>query len=322
MDIFERAASLKRAAQPFVLATVTWSQRPTSARPGAKGIITPDGALFGWVGGSCAQPVVVREALQALGDGQSRLVRLDPAGEVPPGREGVVTAVMTCHSGGALEIFLEPCLPPLQLVVAGESPVADALARLGHVMGYRVITVRPGAGETAPPEADARLDSLDLAPVIGGRRTVVVVASMGCYDEEAVLAALRAGAGFVALVASHRRHEAVVAATRAEGLPEATLARLKAPAGLDIGASAPEEIAVSIIAEIICRRASLPPPTAPVADPSALATAAIDPVCGMEVAINGARHWLDHAGSRYYFCCPSCRRQFAQEPDRFLAAGR
>jgi xanthine dehydrogenase accessory factor len=319
-EIFERAATLKQAGQPFVLATVIWSQRPTSARPGAKGIVTPDGALFGWVGGSCAQPVVVREALQALGDGQPRILRLSPDAAAAPAREGVIAAPMTCHSGGALEVFLEPFLPPLQLIVAGESPVADALVRLGHVMGYRVVAARPGAGETVPSEADARLDSLDLAGVAAGRRTVAVVASMGRYDEEAVEAALRAGAGFVALVASPRRFEALAAALRAAGLPDEALARLKAPAGLDIGASAPEEVAVSIIAEIIARRAAIA--ATPAAAPVAPATTAVDPVCGMTVATEGARHTVDYQGTRYYFCCPSCRRQFEREPARFLAVAR
>jgi xanthine dehydrogenase accessory factor len=148
----------------------------------------------------------------------------------------------------------------------------------------------------------------------------VVVASMGRYDDEAALAALRAGAGFVAVVASRRRHEEITVAVRAAGMPDEALARLKAPAGLDIGASAPEEIAVSIIAEIIARRERLPPPGLGRAEPTANPTTAIDPVCGMEVVIAGARHWLDHDGVRFYFCCPSCRRQFERDPGRFLAA--
>ena len=130
-DIFARAARLRQESKPFVLATVVWSQSPTSARPGAKRIITPDGALFGWVGGSCAQPTVVREALKALGDGQSRLLRLDPDGSPDPSRPSLIVAPLTCQSGGTLEVFLEPFLPALQLIVFGQSPVSDALIRLG-----------------------------------------------------------------------------------------------------------------------------------------------------------------------------------------------
>ena len=316
-DIFERAATLKRAGRPFVLATVVWSQRPTSARPGARGIVAEDGSLFGWVGGSCAQPTVVREALAALSDGEARILRLSPDTAAEVARPGVVVAPMTCHSGGILEIFLEPFLPPLRLLVVGESPVADALVRLGHVMGYRVIAVRPEAAATAPPEADEVLDSLDLASSVAGGQAAAVVATMGVYDEDAIEHAVRAGIGYVAVVASRRRAESVLAFLRASGLPDELLGRVKAPAGLDIGASAPEEIAVSILAEIIACRRSLP-----VLGVAAIAErrTAIDPVCGMTVEIADARHSEDYQGERYYFCCPACRREFAANPATFLTS--
>ncbi|HET9017331.1 MAG TPA: XdhC family protein [Thermomicrobiaceae bacterium] len=315
-DIFERAATLKRAGRPFVLATVVWSGRPTSARPGARGIVTADGALFGWVGGSCAQPTVVREALAALADGEARLLRLSPDPLPSEARPGVVVAPMTCHSGGTLEIFLEPFLPPLRLLVVGESPVADALVRLGHVMGYRVVAVRPEATATAPPESDVVLGSLDLAAAAAGGRSAAVVATMGVYDEDAVERALRAGIGYVALVASRRRAESVAALLRDAGVPDDALARLRAPAGLDIAASAPEEIAVSILAEIIACRRDLPVVTSALSKAPATA---VDPVCGMTVEVSGARHTQEHGGRRYYFCCPACRRRFVANPAAFLA---
>lgn len=319
-DIFGRAAVLRRAGRPFVLATVVWSRSPTSARPGSKGIITSDGALFGWVGGSCAQPTIMREAIRALEDGQSRIVRLDPEGRPADSRDGVIFAPLTCHSGGAIEVFLEPFMPPLQLLVIGESPVADALVRLGHVMGYRVIAARPGAADRAPEEADERVDGLDFETIAAGRRTVAIVASMGTYDEEAVAAALKAGVGFVGLVASSRRFAEMRAMLEGADLPTELLARVKAPAGLDIAASAPEEIAVSILAEIIARRTTLPAPGAAstVATPAATQIA-IDPVCKMEVEIAGARHITEYEGQTYYFCCPACRRHFIADPGRYLA---
>lgn len=319
-DLFERAANLKRAGEPFVLATVTWSLQPTSAKPGAKGIVTRDGALFGWVGGSCAQPSVVREALQALSDGQPRILRLSPDGEPDP-RAGVVVAPMTCHSGGAIEVFLEPYLPPLQLIVFGESPVADALIRLGHVMGYRTVAVRPGAAGQAPAEAALALDSLDIASIVSGWRSVAVVASMGMYDEDAIEQALRAGVGFVGLVASHRRFESVLDTLRLTRLDANLLERVKAPAGIDIAASLPEEIAVSILAEIIARKGSLPSvdsDSQPAQEPAEPMTA-IDPICGMTVEIATARHTFDYDGQRYYFCCPACRREFERSPETYIA---
>ena len=314
-DIFERAATLKRAGRPFVLATVVWSQRPTSARPGARGIVSEDGSLFGWVGGSCAQPTVVREALAALEDGEARILRLSPDATGEESRPGVVVAPMTCHSGGTLEIFLEPFRPPLRLLVVGESPVADALVRLGHVLGYRVIAVRPGAAGTAPPEAYEVRDTLDLASGGAGGQAAAVAATMGLYDEDAVEHALQAGIGYVALVASRRRADSVTAFLQASGVSDELLARVKAPAGLDIAAEAPEEIALSILAEIIACRRSLPVlGLAAIEEPRT----ALDPVCGMTVEIAGARHTFEHRGERYYFCCPACRREFAANPAAYL----
>ncbi len=321
-DIFARAAALRQESKPFVLATVVWSQSPTSARPGAKGIITPDGALFGWVGGSCAQPTVVREALKALGDGQSRLLRLDPDGMPDQTRPTLVVAPLTCQSGGTIEVFLEPFLPSLQLIVFGQSPVSDALIRLGHVMGYYVVAVRPGGTATAPEEADNVLDDLHVEEIVRGRQTVAVVASMGVYDEDAVASALRAGVGYVALVASRKRYQSARDLLADAGTSEALLERIKAPAGLDISASSPEEIAVSILAEIISRRSTLPI-SAPQGASNATSepAVAIDPVCGMEVEIAGAHHVVDYHGERYFFCCPGCRRRFEKDPEKFLQAG-
>lgn len=316
-DIFARAAKLRQDGQPFVLATVVWSHSPTSARPGAKGIITPDGSLFGWVGGSCAQPTVVREAMKALHDGESRMLRLDPEGLSDPSRPSVVVAPLTCQSGGTVEVFLEPFLPSLQLIVFGQSPVSDALVRLGHVMGYRVVAARPGSIETVPGEVDLALDGLEVGAITAGRRTVAVVASMGIYDEDAIAAALRAGVGFVALVASRKRFQSARALLAGSGLADELLDRVKAPAGLDISASTPEEIAVSILAEIIERKASLPIPQPTTPEIREIAVA-VDPVCGMDVEISTAQHTAEYNGQRFYFCCAGCRRSFENNPSQYI----
>lgn len=318
-DIFARAAALRQEGRPFVLATVVWSHSPTSARPGAKGIVTPDGALFGWVGGSCAQPTVVREAIKSLSDGQTRLLRLDPDGNPDPSRPSLVVVPLTCQSGGTLEVFLEPILPALQLIVYGHSPVSDALIRLGHVMGYRVVAARPGNVDTTPPEADLVLDGLDVRATVAGRRSVTVVASMGVYDEDAIASALDAGVGFVSLVASRRRFQSVRDLLSGSGISNELLDRVKAPAGLDISAGSPEEIAVSILAEIISRRPSLPVPE-PVETGIATSAVAIDPVCGMQVELATARHVAEHEGKRFYFCCAGCRRTFESDPAKYLQA--
>lgn len=317
-DVFGRAADLKRAGKPFVLATVVWSKRPTSAKPGAKGIITPDGALFGWVGGSCAQPSVVRAALSCLEDGEPRLLKLDPESSGEDEREGRIVAPMTCHSGGSVEVFLDPYLPPLQLIVAGESPVADTLIKLGHIMGYRTVSIRPGASDTAPPVVDERLDDLSLSHVLAGHQSAVIVATMGMYDEDVIRSALHAGAQFVALVASKRRFQSIRDLLGDAGLSDDQLSFVTAPAGIDINASSPEEIAVSILADVIARKESIP--RMPGGKETVAPEIAIDPVCGMEVETSSARHVSEYNGVLYYFCCPGCKGRFEKHPERFIPA--
>jgi xanthine dehydrogenase accessory factor len=299
------AAGLRERGEPFALATVVRCERPTSAKPGAKALIRPDGRVAGWVGGACAEPVVAREALAALRDGQPRLVVLVGDGGRDPARtEGIVHFPMTCHSGGTLEIYVEPFLPKALLVLVGHGPVIETLATLGETAGHAV-SVLTG-------DATAALRGLSL-----GSTSSVVVATHGDDDEQALTRVLATPAGYVSLVASRKRAGAIVETLRQRGVPAEQLARLKAPAGLDIGAVTPEEIAVSILAEIIQARHHRP------AEPAMLATAlaeAKDPICGMTVGVATARHQSDWAGRSVYFCCRHCKETFDAEPARYAAA--
>ena len=304
-DLLTLAAELRMRGEPFALATVVRCERPTSAKPGAKALIRPDGRVAGWVGGACAEPVVAREALAALRDGQPRLVVLVGDGGRDPARtEGIVHFPMTCHSGGTLEIYVEPFLPKALLVLVGHGPVIETLATLGETAGHAV-SVLTG-------DATAALRGLSLGPT-----SSVVVATHGDDDEQALTRVLATPAGYVSLVASRNRASAIVETLRQRGVPAEQLARLKAPAGLDIGAVTPEEIAVSILAEIIQARHHRP------AEPAMLATAlaeAKDPICGMTVEVATARHQSDWAGRSVYFCCRHCKETFDAEPARYAAA--
>lgn len=310
MNWLAEAQTLTAAGQPFALATVVRRLAPASAQPGAKALILPDGSMRGWAGGSCAQPIVVAEARQALHAGKPRLIRL---GKMPGAtqQEDVAEYPMTCHSGGALEILIEPILPAARLAIVGETPVASTLAALAAVLGYDVAHLTHAA---------------DLAAALheAGHPPFVVVASMGVDDEEALAAALHAKAPYVALVASPKRAAAVRETLAAMGVSAAAMERLKAPAGLDIGAETQEEIALSIMAEIAMTRSagsvgiSVPLETAqPVADGQ---QEAIDPICGMTVAIAGARHTSEHDGTFWYFCCAGCKRRFDADPAHYAAA--
>jgi len=331
-------------------------QRPTSARPGARGVIHPDGSIEGWVGGSCAQPIVIREALRSLADGQPRLLRLS---RTPPSDsrrgDGIIEYVMACHSGGTLEIYVEPQLPSAVLWVVGTTPIACALASLGSAMGHRVAVIDPIADPAAFPDAERVVSEAGFERLAGDRQPSIVVATQGSWDEEALVAALALDATYVGLVASPTRATAVRAWLRDEGVPEERVAALRAPAGLDLGAVTPEEIAVSILAELVqVRRGRAPfvaapgPATLAGADPVRAEAAAavtghaghaahgdpaaaapsgdpageivlVDPVCGMTVERESARHLAEHGGVVYAFCSVGCRSRFVRDPGAYVA---
>ncbi len=268
-----------------MLATVVRSVRPASARPGDRALLLGEGGKpLGWVGGGCVHTAIEREAALALASGAPRLVRLSPT---PRDEDGIVNYPMTCHSGGTLEIYLEPVLPAPELVILGESPVAAALAALGEPLGFRI---RDSFEDVA---------TTDL--------WVVAAAMSSDEDHPLVREALARGAPYVAMVASRRRAEALVAELRADGISEEAISHLKAPAGLDLGAATAAEIALSILAEIVHRRRATPRVSVPVAPARQVA---IDPICGMEVDVAAAKWTAEKEGQTYYFCAPACRRAF------------
>ena len=333
---FSRAAELVAADRPFAVATVVAVRKPTSARPGASGIVHPDGSIEGWVGGSCAQPVVVREALRALADGQPRLLRLSRDGPGEGRRaDGVIELVMTCHSGGTLEIYVEPHVPAAQLWIVGTTPIAGSLARLGTAAGWRVTVIDPVADPDAFREASRVHVSADIRGLDPESSPYIVVASQGIWDEEAVGLALTRDAAYVGLVASPTRAGVVREWLREETtIGDERIAALRAPAGLDLGAETAEEIALSILAELVQVRrgradfvASPGPATVaggmpehitlePVVDDIVL----LDPVCGMTVDRAHARHLAEHDGVVYAFCSIGCRTRFIREPVTYLQA--
>jgi xanthine dehydrogenase accessory factor len=288
-EVLVKAGRLAEEGKPYALATVVRVVRPASTRRGDRALVTPDGALSGWVGGACSEPIVVREALRALADGEPRLVQIGPAGAGVDVPSDVVVAESRCASEGVVEVLIEPELPGPVLAVLGEGVAGRTLLQLARIVGWRVT------------------DQLDL----DAAADAVVVATMGHGDEDALAAALKAGVGYVGLVASARRAAVVLDALRQRGVPEEDLARVRSPAGRDLGPSTQEEIAVAILAELVDWRHGLE------AEPSALGPAgaaaglaeAVDPVCGMTVAVAGAPTAI-RDGVVWYFCSVGCRDQF------------
>jgi len=323
-DIIRQANELLTAGQPFAIAVVVRREAPISGHTGDKAIIQADGKIVGWVGGGCTQPVVIREAQNAIKDGQPRFVRVTPTSSKDP-LEGVLEYNMTCHSGGTIDVYIEPVLPKVQLIILGKSPAAQTLARLGKVLHYTVRVFAPEADKIMFPDADALATDFDLSQLRLTPQTVVIVSTQGQGDEEALQAALKLNPNYLAFVASRKKAEAVFEYLRAEGATEEQLQRIKAPAGLNISAHLPEEIAVSILAEIIQeQRGSLPetPKIEKKERPAAQPEKAIDPICGMKVDIKTAKHVSEHQGEAYYFCCAGCKKMFEKNPQLYLSMAR
>jgi len=286
-DVLDRAAELRRRGETFVVATVVRVEPPTSAQAGDKALITADGKLWGWVGGSCSEGLVRREAMIAMGDAQPRLVKIAPD-ESPDHLPGVVSHLSTCPSAGKLDVFIDPQLPRPLLLVVGDTPAARTLVKLGATIGYKTCAVHPGAVPTDFPEADQVIGSLDLAPVRP--------------NEDAVEALLRYDVAYIGLVASRRRAATVLGVLQGRGV--GGLERVRRAADGSVGGSQ-EEIALATLAEIAAerhadqRRYAIPLPET-----------AIDPICGMSVEVKGALHTLRVGETIHYFCGAGCLDAF------------
>jgi xanthine dehydrogenase accessory factor len=305
-DVIDRARELVRDGQEFALATVVWRQGPSSGQQGARAIITVDGDLHGWIGGACAEPVVIREAREVIRSRESRLLLLGAAerfGAAVP--DGMAVIPISCQSEGALEVYIEPVVPPPHLVIVGRSPMAHTLADLATALGWRT-DLRDG------PE----FSSADL-----NARSLVVIATQGHGDEEAVEHAVAADPAFVGLVASERRGEAIRGYLADRGVPRDRLDRVRAPVGLDLGHTSHREIAVAILAELVRLRAAGELPSVQPAESAAEPVQATDPVCGMTVTAGPSTHPVEHDGVTYHFCCVGCRDTFARDPGAYTGTG-
>jgi xanthine dehydrogenase accessory factor len=321
--VLEQAGELTRRGQAFALATVVWRQGPSSGQQGSRAIITAAGELRGWIGGACAEPVVIREARQVIAEGKARLLLLgtpeqfgstaqfantaqfgnaQAGGAVP---EGMIFVPISCQSEGALEVYIEPVLPAPHLVIVGRSPMAHTLTDLARALNWRATLI----------------DGPDFTAADAGEHSMVVVATQGHDDEEAVEQAVAARPAYLGLVGSHRRGTALLGYLAERGVPQDQLDQVRVPAGLDLGRTTHQEIAVAILAELVQLRASgtiasAPPGATRRGSPGQrpAPAQATDPVCGMTVAADESGRPLEFDGAAYYFCCAACRRAFESDP--------
>jgi xanthine dehydrogenase accessory factor len=297
-----RALDLARAGEAFALATVVWRKAPSSGQHGSRAIVTASGTVHGWVGGACAEPVLVREALQVIQSGEPRLLWLGQPDELAQMHvpNGVIAVPISCQSDGALQIYIEPAQNAPHVVIVGRSPMAATLAEMARLLDWRVEVV----------------DSADFTTNSASARSVVIVATQGHGDEDVLQTAVAIGPAYLGLVASQRRGESVKGFLADQGVAQAALDRISFPVGLDLGHTTHREVAVSVLAELVQLRASGALQSGqPVVQRAA---EAVDVVCGMTVAADHSSHPYEHDGQTYYFCCPGCRGRFIKDPARYL----
>jgi xanthine dehydrogenase accessory factor len=319
--IMAQAAELAQRGEPFALATVVWRQGPSSGQQGSRAIITASGEVRGWIGGACAEPSVIRQAREVIAEGTPRLLLLgttDKFGDAIP--DGMTVVPIACQSEGALEVYIEPVLPSPHLVVVGRSPMARTLAEMAAALGWRT---------------DLR-DWTEFSASDASPGSMVVVATQGQGDEEAVEQAVAARPAYLGLVGSRKRGAAVLGYLADRGVAREQLDRVRVPAGLDLGRTSHPEIAVAILAELVQLRsagelgstdqgdlakARARTDSRPAATGSAAAGAApaeaTDPVCGMTVATGKAGRPLEFDGVTRYFCSAGCRAEFEADPDSY-----
>jgi xanthine dehydrogenase accessory factor len=312
LGVLAEMGELTRRGEAFALATVVWRQGPSSSQPGSRAIITAAGELRGWIGGACAEPVVIRAAQQVMAEGTAKLLLLgtpEQFGAAVP--EGMAVIPIACSSEGALEVYIEPVLPVPHLVVIGDSPMSRTLTDLAGTLGWRAELVR----------------GPDFVPQSADERSMIVVATQGHDDEDVLERAVAARPAYLGLVGSRRRGATVLGYLADRGVPQDQLDRVRVPAGLDLGSTTHQEIAVAILAELVQLRSSgvlmgrqPAPRPAEQAGPEGTRPApqlAQDPVCGMTVTA-GAGRPVTYAGEDYYFCCAGCRQAFEKDPGAYV----
>jgi xanthine dehydrogenase accessory factor len=314
-QFLSKASELLARGEPFAVAVVVRYLAPISGKPGDKAIIFADGTVWGWIGGGCAQPVVIKEAIKALEDGQPRLIRISPTSS---GEDGIVDYSMTCHSGGTLDIFIEPVLAKPHILILGRSPVGQTLSKLGKAVGYTVSVAAPQADRENYQDADWVQADLDLSGLKIGPRFFIVVSTQGECDEEALEQALRTDANYVAFVASKAKAAKVLQRLGERGIGGERLKQVRAPAGMSISMGSPEEIAVSILAEIVQlnRSRAVEHKHTPVWPEQEVK----DPICGMTVGVDAAKYKSEFDGKWFYFCCAGCKQTFDRQPDKYVIA--
>jgi xanthine dehydrogenase accessory factor len=321
----EQVQELKKKNEPFALAVVVRRDAPSSGKVGDKALIRKSGHLEGWIGGGCVSGIVLKEALDAIRSGKARLVRIGKHLVDSQIQEGVMEYKMTCQSEGTVEVFIEPVLPQPHLVVIGKSEIAKSMVRFAKAAGYRITGVGQDANLKTYDKVDELITHYDLSGLKTSPASFMVIATQGDNDEKALLEALKKDCSYIGFVASRKKMSAMKAYLIDAGIDPKKVEGIRSPAGIDINAKLPDEVAISILAEIIQVKNSLDVVVsfdqlnaAPGEGPAP--SFYINPVCGIPVDMNNPKHIIEYKGEKVYFCCDGCKVKFEKDPEKYIQA--
>ncbi len=304
--------SKKRAS--FATAVVVKHDTPISGKSGDKAIILNDGSLLGWIGGGCTNPIIIKEGLSAINSGESKLIVIDPEKNSDNG-PGEKHFQMTCHSGGSLSVYVEPVFPRPLIIVMGDSPVASSLLKMSIELGYETLWAVSHDKVNETLEVDRKQKNFDLKNINLSSPCFIIVCTQGENDWEALESAMKSTVNYVAFVGSRRKTEILKKELLESGVSQDRLEDVVNPAGIDLKAKTPSEIALSILAEIIQLLRVDTSETQLVSEPLKEAT---DPVCGMKVDTKLTKNTFQFKNKYYHFCCNGCKTKFKNNPESFL----
>ena len=317
-DLIYQISKYMGQGEEFAVAQVIWREAPSSGKPGDKAIILKDGTMIGWIGGGCVKGIAIKEAHEAIRENKSRLVRINPDEVNGEEDSNHKTYRMTCHSGGTMELFIEPITPNPQLIIVGTSNIAMALSKLAIAANLRVNVLSNDVHKGMFPGVNNIHDRVDFSKINIDQNTFIVVATQGEDDEESIRKALETSCNYVGFISSLRKSVKIKEYLEQTELSANRINELKTPVGMDINAKLPEEIAISILAEIV---ELFRDPNRKVDNESDTVInddSYINPVCGVSVSKKDAKHVLEYGAHTVYFCCDGCKVSFDTEPEKYI----
>ncbi len=316
-DLIDQISKYMGQGEEFAVAHVIWREAPSSGKPGDKAIILKDGTIIGWIGGGCVKGIAVKEAREAIRENRSRLVRIDPD-EVNSEDSSHKTYRMTCHSGGTMELFIEPITPNPQLIIVGKSNIARALSKLASATNLRVHVLSNDVHKGMFPGVNNIHDRVDFSKINIDKNTFIVVSTQGEDDEESIRKALETNCNYVGFISSLRKSVKIKEYLEQTELSTNRINELKIPVGMDINAKLPEEIAISILAEIVQLFRDPNRKEDQESDTVINDDTYINPVCRVAVSKKDAKHVLEYGAHTVYFCCDGCKVSFDTEPEKYI----